>query len=124
MGIKEISIEKAELDRANRAAIARAKYYNWVANEENCTLEEAREICAGRTDPQRPEYMVGFKICDPYVQIGLFASGQEVRERYQRHLEEDMTPAEVELFRSEVLTESAKKAFLKKIKKEKGRARA
>lgn len=117
MGIKEISIEKAELDRANRAAIARAKYYNWVANEENCTLEEAREICAGRTDPQKPEYMVGFKICDPYVQIGLYASGQEVRERYQRHLEEDMTPAEIELFHKDVLTESAIKRFKKELKK-------
>lgn len=115
--IKDKAIEKAELDRAQKAAMARARYYRYVANEEKCDLETAREICAGRTDPQMPEYMLGFKICDPYVQIGLFASGEEVRERYCRHLVKDMTPAEIELFYKDVLTESAIERFNRELKK-------
>lgn len=119
--IKDITLEKAELDKAQKAALARARYYQYVANEENCTLEKAVEICAGRTDPQMPEYMLGFKICDPYVQIGLFASGKEIRERYRRHLEGDMTPAEIELFHKDVLTESAIKRFREELKNQKKR---
>lgn len=121
--IKDITLEKAELDKAQKAAMARARYYQYVAAEENCDLETAIEICAGRTDPQQPEYMLGFKICDPYVQIGLFASGKEVRERFRRHLEEDMTPAEIELFHKDVLTESAIKRFREELKIKRKRRR-
>ena len=109
--------EKAILDKSNKAAMARSRYYHYVAKEEGCSLDDAVEICAGRTDPQMPEYMVGFKICDPYVQLGLFMSGKEVRERYIRHLEDEMTPAEIELFRTTVLTESAIEKFKKELKR-------
>lgn len=117
MKLSEMTEEKATLDKANKAAMARSRYYQYVAKEEGCSLEDAVEICAGRTDPQLPEYMVGFKICDPYVQLGLFMSGKEVRDRYVRHLEEEMTPAEIELFRTTVLTESAIKRFKKELKR-------
>lgn len=115
MGLKDKAIDRAILKQEAKGAQARAKYYQYVMKEENCTLDEARDICAGRTDPQRPEYMVGFKICNPYIMTALFISEAEVREAYQRHIEEDMTPEEIRLFREEVLTKSTGELFTQQV---------
>lgn len=115
MGLKDKVIDRAILKQEAKGAQARAKYYQYVMKEENCTLDEARDICAGRTDPRRSEYIVGFKICNPYVMTALFISGTETREAYQRHIEEDMTPEEIRLFREEVLTKSTADLYAQQV---------
>lgn len=105
MGIMNKAENKAEDIHQKQAVEARSRYYLYVMEQEGCTLEEAVNLCTGQTEPPVAEYMLGWKLADPFVQLGLFHSGKKVRERYIRHLEKDMTPEELKLFREDVLTQ-------------------
>ena len=56
-------------DLANQAQM---RYIQWLMKEEECDYEMAIAIVMGNTDPLEPEYMLGYKLADPVLQIALF----------------------------------------------------
>lgn len=116
--IKDKSVNFVDGVHNRTAAEGRARFYRFVMAEEGCTLDEAIEICAGRTDPVQDEYVVGFILSDPVNVMGIYYSGKKQREKYARHLEEGMTPSQIAIFREKVLTESGRSVFKKRLKKE------
>ena len=72
MGIKTRIEDRATQLQSDLAAQAQAKYIQWLMKEEDCDYEMAMAIVLGNTDPLEPEYMLGFKLADPVLQLALF----------------------------------------------------
>ena len=120
MGIKSRIEDRAMQLQSDLAAQSQMKYIQWLMKEEKCDYEVAMAIVMGNTDPLEPEYMLGFKLADPVVQIALF---KQVSKKSRRQAAENfaatLSDPEKDLFWNEVFNEETGKQFKKAYKAEK-----
>lgn len=120
MGFKAKVEDKAMQMQSDLAAQAQYKYIQWLMKEEQCDYEEAMAIVQGRTDPLEPEYMLGFKLADPVVQIALFKQiSKKSRQQAAQNFAATLSDVEKEIFWSQVFNEETGKQFKKAYKAEK-----
>ena len=120
MGIKTRIEDRATKLQTDLAAQAQAKYLSWLMKEEECDYNEAIAIVQGLTDPLEPEYMLGFKLADPVLQLALFKqASKKSRKQAADNFAATLSDREKEIFFSEVFNEETGKAFKKKLKAEK-----
>ena len=120
MGIRSKIEDRAMQLQSDLAAQSQMKYIQWLMKEEECDYEMAMAIVMGNTDPLEPEYMLGFKLADPVVQIALF---KQVSKKSRRQAAENfaatLSDPEKDLFWNEVFNEETGKQFKKAYKAEK-----
>lgn len=120
MGIKTRIEDRATQLQSDLAAQAQMKYISWLMKEEECDYEEAMAIVMGNTDPLEPEYMLGFKLADPVLQIALFKQiSKKARKQAAENFAATLSDRERDLFFSEVFNEETGKQFKKAYKAEK-----
>ena len=120
MGIKMKIEDRATQLQSDLAAQAQMKFIQYVMKEEECDYEMAIAIVTGNTDPLEPEYMLGYKLADPVLQIALF---KQVSKKSRRQAAENfaatLSEVEKDLFWSEVFNEQTGKQFKAEYKREK-----
>ena len=120
MGIKARVEDRATQLQSDLAAQAQMKYISWLMKEEECNYEMAMAIVMGNTDPLEPEYMLGFKLADPVLQIALFKQlSKKARKQAAENFAATLSDRERDLFYSEVFNEETGKQFKKAYKAEK-----
>ena len=120
MGIKTKIEDRATQLQSDLAAQAQMKYIQWLMKEEECDYEEAMAIVMGNTDPLEPEYMLGFKLADPVLQIALFKQvSKKSRKQAAENFAATLSEEERILFWNEVFNEETGKKFKKSYKSEK-----
>jgi hypothetical protein len=74
--LKDMDPEKKEIlamdVNARMAEREKMKYIKKVSKLEKVDLDTAWAICTGQTDPEEPEYTLGYKMADPAMIIALF----------------------------------------------------
>ena len=101
-------------------AMARAKFIEWVMEEEDCDYETAYALCTRRTDPVEPEYSLGYKMASPVYQVAMNAQlRKSKREQAIENFKQMLEPDELELFEKEVLTKDTRKIWKEEKKKQK-----
>lgn len=112
-------------DRATKlqtdlAAQAQMKYIQWLMKEEECDYEMAIAIVMGNTDPLEPEYMLGYKLADPVLQIALFKQiSKKARMQAAQNFAATLSDQEELIFWTEVFNPENAKQFKKAYKAEK-----
>ena len=120
MGIKRKVEDRAMQLQSDLAAQTQMKYIQWLMKEEDCDYEEAMAIVQGLTDPLEPEYMLGFKLADPVLQIALFKQiSKKARRQAAQNFAATLSDPEKDLFWSEVFNDETGKQFKKAYKAEK-----
>lgn len=120
MGIKTRIEDRATQLQSDLAAQTQMKYIQWLMKEEDCDYEEAMAIVMGNTDPLEPEYMLGFKLADPVLQIALFKQiSKKARRQAAQNFAATLSDPEKDLFWNEVFNEETGKQFKKAYKAEK-----
>lgn len=120
MGIKARIEDRATQLQSDLAAQAQMKFIQWLMKEEECDYEMAMAIVQGNTDPLEPEYMLGFKLADPVLQIALFKQvSKKSRKQAAENFAATLSEEERILFWSEVFNEETGKQFRKSYKSEK-----
>lgn len=120
MGIK-LKVENRALQlQQDLAGQAQMKYIQWLMKEEECDYEMAIAIVMGNTDPLEPEYMLGYKLADPVLQIALFKQHpKKSRIQAAKNFAETLSDREKDLFWSEVFNEETAGKFKSEYRKEK-----
>ena len=122
MGIRTKIEERAMQTQSDLAAQSQVKYLGWLMKEEDCDYEMALAIVMGNTDPLEPEYMLGYKLADPVLQIALFKQlSKKARRQAAENFAATLSDKEKDLFYSQVFNEETGKQFKKELKKEKKR---
>ena len=122
MGIKTKIEEHAMQLQSDMAAQSQVKYLEWLMKEEDCDYEMALAIVMGNTDPLEPEYMLGYKMTDPVLQIALFKQlSKKARRQAAENFAATLSDKEKDLFYTQVFNEETGKQFKKELKKEKKR---
>ena len=104
-------------DLANQAQM---KYIQWLMKEEECDYEMAIAIVLGNTDPLEPEYMLGYKLADPVLQIALFKQlSKKSRMQAAQNFAATLSEQEELIFWTEVFNPENAKQFKKAYKAEK-----
>ena len=104
-------------DLANQAQM---KYIQWLMKEEECDYEMAIAIVMGNTDPLEPEYMLGYKLADPVLQIALFKQlSKKARMQAAQNFAATLSEPEELIFWTEVFNPENAKQFKKAYKAEK-----
>lgn len=120
MGIKTKVEDRATQLQSDLAAQAQMKYIQWLMKEEDCDYEMAIAIVTGNTDPLEPEYMLGYKLADPVLQIALFKQiSKKSRRQAAENFAATLSDIEKDLFWNEVFNEQTGKQFKSEYKKEK-----
>lgn len=120
MGIKTRIEDRATQLQSDLAAQAQMKYIQWLMKEEECDYEMAIAIVMGNTDPLEPEYMLGYKLADPVLQIALFKQiSKKSRRQAAENFAATLSDQEKELFWNEVFNEKTTKQFKSEYRKEK-----
>lgn len=120
MGIKSKIEDRATQLQSDLAAQTQMKYIQWLMKEEECDYEEAMAIVQGLTDPLEPEYMLGFKLADPVLQIALFKQiSKKARRQAAQNFAATLSDPEKDLFWNEVFNDETGKQFKKAYKAEK-----
>ena len=120
MGIKTRIEDRATQLQSDLAAQAQMKYIQWLMKEEECDYEEAMAIVMGNTDPLEPEYMLGFKLADPVLQIALFKQiSKKARRQAAENFAATLSDPEKDLFWKEVFNPETAAQFKKSYKAEK-----
>ena len=120
MGIKTRIEDRATQLQSDLAAQSQMKYIQWLMKEEECDYEEAMAIVMGNTDPLEPEYMLGFKLADPVLQIALFKQiSKKARRQAAENFAATLSDQEKELFWNEVFNPETAAQFKKSYKAEK-----
>ena len=102
------------------AAQAQMKYISWLMKEEECDYEMALAIVLGNTDPLEPEYMLGYKLADPVLQLALFKQHpKSSRVQAAKNFAATLSDREKDLFYSEVFNEETAGKFKKDLKRAK-----
>ena len=101
---------------------AQMKFLDKIMKDEGVDFETAAAIATGRTDPPEWEYTLGYKLCDPILQIALNAQRRPNRDKARANFEATLTPEELELFR-QYWDEKTSKTFNKELKKRKKEAK-
>ena len=104
-------------DLANQAQM---RYIQWLMKEEECDYEMAIAIVMGNTDPLEPEYMLGYKLADPVLQIALFKQlSKKARMQAAQNFAATLSEPEELIFWTEVFNPENAKQFKKAYKAEK-----
>ena len=120
MGIKTKVEDRATQLQSDLAAQAQMKYIQWLMKEEECDYEMAMAIVMGNTDPLEPEYMLGFKLADPVLQIALFKQlSKKARMQAAQNFAATLSEEEEKIFWTEVFNPENAKQFKKAYKAEK-----
>ena len=120
MGIKTRIEDRAVKLQQDMAAQAQMKYISWLMKEEDCDYEMAIAIVMGNTDPLEPEYMLGYKLADPVLQIALFKQHpKKSRIQAAKNFAETLSDQERNLFWTEVFNEETAGKFKSEYRKEK-----
>ena len=120
MGIKTRIEDRATQLQQDLAVQAQMRFIQWLMKEEECDYEEAIAIVLGNTDPREPEYMLGYKLADPVLQLALFKQHpKKSRIQAAKNFSETLTEEERILFWSEVFNEETAGKFKKEYRKEK-----
>lgn len=120
MGIKTKVEDRALQLQQDLAGQAQMKYIQWLMKEEECDYEMAIAIVTGNTDPLEPEYMLGYKLADPVLQIALFKQHpKKSRIQAAKNFAETLSDREKDLFWSEVFNEETAGKFKSEYRKEK-----
>ena len=120
MGIKTKIEDRATQLQSDLAAQAQMKFIQFVMKEEDCDYEMAIAIVTGNTDPLEPEYMLGYKLADPVLQIALFKQiSKKSRRQAAENFAATLSDVEKDLFWNEVFNEQTGKQFKAEYKKEK-----
>lgn len=120
MGIKTRIEDRATQRQSDLAAQAQMKYIQWLMKEEECDYEMAIAIVMGNTDPLEPEYMLGYKLADPVLQIALFKQHpKKSRIQAAKNFAATLSDREKDLFWSEVFNEETAGKFKSEYRKEK-----
>ena len=124
MGIKSKIEDKAQETTDTLQFQAQARFIKWLMEEEDVDYETAWAIVEGRTDPPEYDYMLGFKLANPVLQLALFSQiSKEKRKQAAENFAATLSDPERELFYSEVFDEKNAKKFKDVMKKEKKKAR-
>lgn len=124
MGIKSKIEDKAQETTDTLQFQAQARFIKWLMKEEDVDQETAWAIVEGRTDPPEYDYMLGFKLANPVLQLALFSQiSKEKRKQAAENFAATLSDPERELFYSEVFDEKNAKKFKDVMKKEKKKAR-
>lgn len=114
---KDMAVDKAE-DAEHRLSMeAKARYFHKVMELEKCDFDRAVELAQGKSDPIQPEYTLGYKLCDPMLNIGLWKSGKRQSEKWAEHFKKSLTPEELAIFEAECMTDETKKQYRKSLKR-------
>lgn len=125
MGIKSKIEDKAQETTDTLQFQAQARFIKWLMKEEDVDQETAWAIVEGRTDPPEYDYMLGFKLANPVLQLALFSQiSKEKRKQAAVNFAATLSDPERELFYSEVFDEKNAKKFKDVMKKEKKKARS
>lgn len=120
MGIKTRIEDRALQLQQDLAGQAQMKYIQWLMKEEECDYEMAIAIVMGNTDPLEPEYMLGYKLADPVLQIALFKQHpKKSRIQAAKNFAATLSDREKDLFWSEVFNEETAGKFKSEYRKEK-----
>ena len=120
MGIKAKVEDRATQLQSDLAAQSQMKYIQWLMKEEECDYEMAMAIVMGNTDPLEPEYMLGFKLADPVLQIALFKQiSKKARMQAAQNFAATLSEVEEKIFWTEVFNPENAKQFKKAYKAEK-----
>ena len=120
MKIRDKTEEKAEAMTIQLRYQAQAKFIKWLMKEEECDETEAWAIVEGRTDPLEHEYMLGFKLADPVLQIALFKQlSKKSRIQAAKNFADTLSDEEREIFYGKVFNEDTAGKFKSAYKKEK-----
>lgn len=120
MKIRDKIEEKAEAQTLQLQYQAQAKYIKWLMKEEECDEHEARAIVEGRTDPIEYEYMLGYKLANPVLQLALFKQfSKQARIQAAKNFAATLSDPEREIFYREVFNEKSAGKFKKAYKAEK-----
>ena len=120
MGIKTKIEDRATQLQSDLAAQAQMKYIQWLMKEEECNYEMAIAIVMGNTDPLEPEYMLGYKLADPVLQIALFKQlSKKARMQAAQNFAATLSEQEELIFWTEVFNPENAKQFKKAYKAEK-----
>lgn len=116
--------ERAQMLQLQLATQAQGKYIKWIMKEENCDAEEAWAIIEGRTDPIEYEYMLGFKLADPVIQLALFKQrNKESRRQAAYNFAQGLSEEEKKLFYEQIFNENTATSWKKAYKEEKKKAK-
>ena len=120
MGIKTKIEDRATQLQSDLAAQAQAKYLQWLMKEEECDYEMALAIVTGNTDPIEYEYMLGFKLADPVLQLALFKQfSKKARRQAALNFAYTLSDEEKIIFWRDVFNNETAGQFKEKYKKEK-----
>lgn len=128
--VSEKMRERAENLQMQLATQAQAKYLKWMMKElekeegEPCTIDEAWAIVEGRTEPVEYEYMLGFKLADPVIQLALFKQrSREARKQAAYNFAQGLTDEEKRLFYEQIFNEDTAESWRKTYKAERRKAK-
>ena len=120
MGIKSKIEDKAQQTTDALQIQAQGRFIKWLMKEEEVDIETAWAIVEGRTDPPEYDYMLGFKLANPVLQLALFSQmSRDKRRQAAENFAAGLSDPERELFYSEVFDEKNAKKFKDAMKKEK-----
>lgn len=120
MGIKSKIYDKAEATTVQLRYQAQAKYIKWLMKEEDVDEHMAWAIVEGRTEEIEWEYVLGFKLADPVLQLALFSQhSKTARRQAAENFAATLSEEEKEIFFTQVFDEENAKKFKKKMKEEK-----
>ena len=124
MRIKTKIEERAVSVQSTLTAQAQAKFIAWLMDEEKVDYSTAIAIVEARTDPVEWDYVLGFKLADPVLQIALFKQpSKKQRRNAAANFRETLAPEERILFDNEVFNEETAGRFKQKLKEEKKKAK-
>lgn len=122
--VSEKMAERAQNLQMQLATQAQAKYIKWIMKEEGCDADEAWAIVEGRTDPLEVEYMLGYKLADPVVQLALFKQRDKNKRRQAAiNFAHTLSDEEKKLFYEQIFNEENAKSWKKTYKEEKKKAK-
>lgn len=120
MGIKSKIYDKAEATTVQLRYQAQAKYIKWLMKEEDVDEHMAWAIVEGRTEEIEWEYVLGFKLADPVLQLALFSQhSKTARRQAAENFAKTLSEEEKEIFFTQVFDETNAAKFKKKMKEEK-----
>lgn len=124
MRIKTKIEERAVSVQSTLTAQAQAKFITWLMNEEKVDYSTAIAIVEARTDPVEWDYVLGFKLADPVLQIALFKQpSKKQRRNAAANFRDTLAPEERILFDNEVFNEETAGKFKQKLKEEKKKSK-
>lgn len=95
--------DKARMLRRNLQGQAEYAFVQKVMKWENVGYDEAVAMCIGKSDPRRPDYILGYRMSDPIMMQALYMQRKKNRERAAENFRQTLAtdPDVLELFDQE-----------------------